>query len=311
MISTLRNGVGIAKKHGVRTFLHKTTAYLYERVIASYHSYTGDNKVGDEVLEYDADVLVIADACRYDVAQHVQEEYDWVNHIDMVDSKGSATPEWLKNNFIGKHEDAKADTIYISANPYTEQYLNEYDWKRVEKVYEYGFNDELGTVPPDAVTDVAIQLRRDNPETPIIVHYVQPHIPFIGYDASDGIELENWGDDGDRLSVWDMLLTGELDKEEVTEEYTHNLRNVLDEVSLLRRNAEADKMVVTSDHGNAMGDTSELLYGHPSGVANSELRQVPYIQTTATDYEEYHPDAVTDGGTKSTTREKLEALGYV
>lgn len=63
-------------------------------------------KVVDEDWKY----LIVLDACRYDIFKKVNTI---PGNLSKKYSAGTHTVEWLKNNFMEKHE----DIAYISANP--------------------------------------------------------------------------------------------------------------------------------------------------------------------------------------------------
>lgn len=88
-----------------------------------------------------------------------------------------------------------------------------------------------------------------------------------------------------------------------------NPRYVLPEVQLLIENVNAERAVITADHGHALGE--QFLWAHRQGVQHPVIRRVPWVETTATDKTTGTPREYT-----STTRsddevaQQLEALGY-
>lgn len=60
----------------------------------------------------DWDILIILDACRYDVFEKVHGTY-LDGELKKVRSEGSETREWLKKTWVDKY-----DLSYYSANPY-------------------------------------------------------------------------------------------------------------------------------------------------------------------------------------------------
>jgi hypothetical protein len=111
-------------------------------------------------------------------------------------------------------------------------------------------------------------------------------------------------------SVWDQLSSDEIAQDVVWESYRENLRYVLDDVELLLENLDAGTVVISADHGNAMGQWGQ--YGHPGGVPIAPLRNVPWVETMATDTGSYDPEP--EEGRKSATtdevRSRLKDLGY-
>jgi arylsulfatase A-like enzyme len=137
----------------------------------------------------------------------------------------------------------------------------------------------------------------------MIVHYMQPHEPFIADDAPIT------GNETNKLNAWDAASANELSDEQLWQSYQANLRYVLEEVGLLLKNIDAKKVVITSDHGNAMGERLGV-YGHPLGWLFSEVRNVLWIETVSHDEETYHPPERPQK-TDSEIDEQLESLGYL
>jgi len=115
---------------------------------------------------------------------------------------------------------------------------------------------------------------------------------------------------------------GDLPRDRVWRAFRANYRYVLDDVALLLDSVDADRIVLTADHGNAFGEWG--LWGHPDRIPIRVLREVPWIVTSASDSGEYEPDlALTtpertdDAGadeadpTDEQVADRLAALGYI
>lgn len=103
------------------------------------------------------------------------------------------TTEWAYRTFDGEH-----DLAYFSGNPFINSLeipLNELTWGAscdyawtatdhigdVIDVWKHGWDDELGTVPPESIEAAFREHgdpvgRRDR----TILHYMQPHAPYLG-----------------------------------------------------------------------------------------------------------------------------------
>jgi len=80
-------------------------------------------------------------------------------------------------------------------------------------------------------------------------------------------------------------------------------------VSTLLENFDADTAVVTSDHGNAMGEYG--IYGHPMYVPLTVLKRVPFCRTSATDTGTVSPSVELAGkSVDEDVSERLGDLGY-
>ena len=144
-----------------------------------------------DFLESDWDYCLVLDACRYDVFSEVYDEY-LDGTLEKRRSVGSSTPEWAYRNFTDHH-----DIAYFSGNPFINDLgipLNElkwgascdYEWtasdhiSQVFDVWKTGWDDDLGTVPPEGVTEAF----RNNPDAVeraerTVLHYMQPHAPYL------------------------------------------------------------------------------------------------------------------------------------
>lgn len=223
----------------------------------------------------------------------------------------------MAKTFGGTTRETLAETAYVCANGHASKFGDKLpaagrDLLRLDRLWEYGWDDEAGCVPPDVVTDSAIRLGRESlsPDR-TIVHYMQPHAPYRSLDPVDRQSAAER--DQVRATVWDLLQIGELSREEVWEAYRDNLRWVLDDgVKPLLQNFDADRVVLTSDHGEMFGRRG--LYGHFRHVPTTELRTVPWATTSATDLHPRDPKPVDkrsrlipdDGETEN----RLRSLGY-
>jgi len=257
---------------------------------------------GTNVFEESWDVLVILDACRWDLMQEVVSNYDFIDET-MTYSVASSSEEWMEKTF------RKVDTSnvgYVTANPFSRQKLDPNDFFLLDEVWEYAVDDEVRTVPADAVTDRTIRAHRElNPDC-LVAHYMQPHYPFVPNPMDEGLPLEDFGG-SDHEDVWDKLRRGKVSREEVWENYRANLEYVLDSVETLLRSVDGS-VVITADHGNLLGEFG--LYGHPDYVPVPALKRVPWCRTTAEDDGTYEPVEWTNESGANDREELLRDLGY-
>jgi len=141
-----------------------------------------------DIAEHPWDILVILDACRYDVFKEVYQKYIPGGTLKKAYSPATHTPEYLYRCYHDKHLN---DTIYVSSNAYCNN-LNvpvnaskEYQFnptphfKRVIDVWYDGWNENLGTIHPEEVNKHAIASLDLHPHNRHIIHYMQPHTPYI------------------------------------------------------------------------------------------------------------------------------------
>ena len=269
------------------------------------------------------DVCLVLDACRFDLWCEVVEEYPHTSAW----SVGSASPEWMGDTFAPRYDVEIADTAYVTANPFsakdgTESAVLD---ERVFPLADRGFahldevwrdawpmSAELPTVDPATLTDRAMWAADHTDADRVLVHYMQPHIPFKKRpEWCPGWDLDGFGLGGGRADkdAWLRVRDGELPADEFWNAYAANLEWVLAEVRRWTETTDGT-VLVTSDHGNAMGELRQ--WSHPPRSGNPALRRVPFVLV---DSERERPREYSTTGppTQDTTDavdERLAALGY-
>lgn len=311
-------------------FRHTAKYYQSEGIIEgtrysaknTWHSILGriDPHIGGwNIYEDDWDLLIILDACRADLFQEVALQYDWLpDEIEMRRSVGPATRNWMQRTFTDEYSDEIAKTDYIVSNAYSEVLLNPDDFRLLDEVHRYAWDDEYGTVRARPVTERAIDVHRSrNPERQL-VHYLPPHFPsipdYLGYNMhrenfehADSAEGISW--DG----VWPAAGAGEVSADRVWEAYRANLEYVLNDIEVLLQNIDADRVIVTSDHGNALGEW--WTWGHPPSTYVPVNRRVPYVELEASDEGTLEPELEREAirgedGASRDVQDRLKDLGY-
>jgi len=220
----------------------------------------------------------------------------------------------MEQTFTEERRSDIAETAYISGNPQTHPVFREWetgvnpnDFDIFEEVWKYAWNETLGTIEPDPITDRAIDVYRSNDVQRMIVHYMQPHFPApTRPDLGSEIVLGEFGTEWE--SIWKDLKKRNVTKAEVWDAYEENLEYVLGSVEKLLSNIDAERVAITADHGNAVGEYG--YYGH--GMNNLQcVREVPWCRTTARNTENYEPNPPSRSEEQTLSVEKrLQALGY-
>jgi hypothetical protein len=171
-------------------------------------------------------------------------------------------------------------------------------------------------VPPETVTDHAISAWRERNSLGIerlVVHYMQPHEPYRArpeWGSGDSKLLENLVDPDQPAgaSVWPVLQEGGIEMDEFWEVYKDNLRWALDDVTeRLLPNVGGD-VVISADHGNALGEWGE--WHHPPGAIGPAVRRVPWVPIECEDGHTVDPDVSAGDAASPDVNEQLAALGY-
>jgi hypothetical protein len=297
----------------------KLFARGFNRAVHTRFGTRTSNPAGIDVFDKDWDSLFVLDACRFDM---FETRWDGEGSVSSVISKGSSTVEWLRANFDGRD---LTDTVYVTANPQLERNREKWDislHKTVNVWLEEGWDEETGTVLADTMTEAALDAVNQFPNKRIVVHYMQPHYPFVPADTTaDKQHLRQLDGDGEGASgenIWGQMFTGEVDlsREDLWGIYTDNLEYVLDHVADLLEGLSG-KTVVTSDHGNYVGERTSPIpireYGHPRGLYDEPVAKVPWlVQEFGTRREittEDSEDRLNDQD-QEVVAERLRELGY-
>jgi len=297
---------------------------------------------GTYVYDEPWDNLIILDACRYDT---FKEQNRIEGKLESRISRGSATQEFLLENFSKhpKHTTFR-DVVYVTANPWVSWLVRDKFYK-IYPVWDYGWDDDLRTVPPGIVVSEALEARKRHQDKRLIIHFMQPHFPpLVGRPEAEtgqsgmrravlaGVDpfvfMEGvFSDGGTNPELLDtncegLLAKGELVKKEVLHLYEENLRIVLSHVSGLTKMLPGTT-VVSSDHGDLFGERLGILYpfrtyGHTWGLRLGALIRVPWLtivnpdnEVTRAEVEKgYFPhDQEIEDDEK--IKDRLRKLGYV
>ena len=305
----LRNSQRRIQRNGVRGAIGATKP-VYVKALQQVLPDGG----GESIFAREWDLLVILDACRFDLLSEVAStnEYLFLTDVDTFRSLDSTTQAWMARNFTADHRTEMRHTAYVCGNPFSADELNAEAFALLDEVWKYGWDDELGTLPPRAITDRTIAAGRNRNPDRIIAHYMQPHNPFVGGEnPRQRKSIRKWGEES-TPDIWRQLEDGTVDFARVWADYRATLEYVLEEVALLLNNINAERVVITADHGNAIGEWG--LYGHPPNLPFECLRTVPWAKTTASDANTHTPTterkqpATEDDETQ--VADRLDALGY-
>lgn len=272
-------------------------------VVSTATRLAGLDRRGERIFDREWDVLVVLDACRYDMYERV------IGGATPFTSCASTSKEWMAKNFSPEYSSVLAETAYITGNPYSRT-LSDVEFGRLDETWRDCWDSDAGTILPGPLTDRAIRTARDGDFDRIIVHYMQPHYPFLGDDEVMGaMSLSSHGT-STTGNVWDDVALGNADPEDVIRAYEDNLRYVYERVQTLLENVNG-KVVLTADHGNALGEYG--LWGHPAHIPIDGLRTVPWDVYHCTDRETYTPtaDQAHASVEETAVADHLSDLGYL
>lgn len=309
----------------------KIAEYLYYAYSGAWLSVTSRRPIGTHVFERDWDALIVLDACRVDAMRDVAPEYSFIEDVESVWSVGSTSAEWYMNTFDRRHEAELSKTALVSSNPNAEAVLVDGDYpprhptpfvdtgwdpiaaedlayleltRNHDHPYNFSSPSEGKTCQnPSYVTDRAIVAGRTDYER-LMVHYFQPHRPFIHDYVRKGTELSEIEDEPNRAGREQKVT-----REELWPLYLDNLRLVLDSVEVLLENLDAETVAITADHAELHGELGQ--WGHIQSIPHPSLKRVPWVETTATDSRSREPDEAFEKGEDRDVRQQLADLGYL
>lgn len=282
---------------------------------ASYRYQSND---GVDVMSQDWDNLFILDACRYDL---FEAHHEFPGTLSKVRSAGSHSREFITGNFVGT---THHDTVYISGNPFA-SVLDGNVFHAIVNLFDNEWDEEVLTVRPESVVEATVRARQEYPEKRIITHFMQPHFPFLGKRGRQitaggvtGHIVGNNKTDATSPSIWHLLDTGQasVDIDTVRDAYIENFYLVQEHTKELLNELDG-KSVITSDHGNLLGERLWPVpirkFGHPEGIPKPALVEVPWHEPPFDERRTVtsEPPEETTAVENDVVEQRLEELGYV
>lgn len=231
-----------------------------------YHNRHGTdfNPSGIDIFEEDWDTLILLDACRFD---EFQRNVTISGALQARNSRGATSAEFIRGNFAGKQ---LYDVVYVSANAWFPTLEDEID----AAVHDFVLvdRDAVGqlTSRPETVTERAIEMADEYPHKRLIVHYMQPHQPYLGASG----ETMEFGQ-----TLAETVEKNDLSRLEVRRAYRENLELALAAVERLQHSLTG-KTVISSDHGEHLGERERPIpvrfFGHMDSLYTDELVTVPW-----------------------------------
>lgn len=299
-------------------------AEMKNSIYGIYNAYSG-LKYGEgiNVINEDWDNLLILDAARYDLFPRT---YGDRGNLEYRISKGCYTWEFMRENFQGG---TYHDTVYVSANPQCVKFDPEIFYRLI--YLEDEWDPDLHTVVPSDVNDAVRELFEDFSDKRLIVHYMQPHAPYFD-EGAEALKSEvpepihGWhkyhlqaGKD-EHLSglTWNEAVNEEyLSWEQIRDLYCRHYELVLDYAVDLGEELPG-KTVITSDHGELLGDRvtpfTPRESGHTVGINTPILKKVPWFVLDAVEerrsISSEDPSKMKVDIDQKVVKERLAALGY-
>lgn len=236
------------------------------------------NRRGVDLFDQEWDNCYVLDACRYDM---FAEQSTLPGELDRVTSRSSNTLEFLRANVAGRE---LHDVVYVTANPRFYRYRDELDASFHDVIHVWhddGWDDTYNTVLPETTAEYARTAAEEYPHKRLFVHFMQPHYPFLSTESEfDKGHLHD--ESADTTDFWHQIMVGNLtiDPDHIWRLYRDTLDETLPHIRELLEEISG-RSVVTSDHGNAVGERARPIpireWGHPRGIYIEELVEVPWL----------------------------------
>jgi len=244
---------------------------------------------GFNIFDEEWESLIVLDACRYDTFEKYYRDYIKVGRLEKRGSMGTETTSFLIENFGDTYHQ---DIVYVTANPFVDKLLKGKIYKIIS-VWKFGWDENYNTVLPSTMYAYTLHAIKRYPYKKFVVHFIQPHFPFIPLNITDQTfkelrdsALENRDPNIvnthkalHRISSLDFYV--KFEEKLLIKAYEANLKITLPYVAKLI-DFLPGKTVITADHGETFGERLHRfvplkVYGHPPDVPMGELTEVPWL----------------------------------
>ena len=210
-------------------------------------------------------VTIIYDACRYDAFELMNP---FKGTLYQVYGLASHTYKFYEGIFEMK------DVTLVSATPHAHNFRHKFG--KYVPVWKFGWDNYYG-VHPETMKMVVFKLLQEDPNQRMLIHFLQPHFPLIGYPSLA------WGMQG-----LDFLRATEFSKqicykrhEYFIHAYLANLALVIGTTANLLPYLDG-MVIITTDHGTRIGETwpggaPGDLCGHNPAERTPYVRHIPFL----------------------------------
>ncbi|MHA1284820.1 MAG: hypothetical protein ACTSQP_20145 [Promethearchaeota archaeon] len=237
------------------------------------------------------DNLIILDACRYDSFKSFYLKRKIKGTLKCKISRGSHTNTFLRENF---KKDFYDDIVYITANPYVDLLLKD-KFHTIISVWKDGWDEKYHTVLPETMHEYTINALFKYPNKRLIIHFMQPHYPYIGYKLGKenltrfrekmfkkkNVKMIKKRKNKHLFSIYTEDFYGVISKEDHFKIYNKNLERAISVIENLI-DFLPGRTIISSDHGESIGEFVHPLipvrfYGHMVNLRLPILVKVPWL----------------------------------
>lgn len=207
------------------------------------------------------DYLIITDAGRADTFESIYPDYLPTGYYERVHNGGHTfTGTWFADHLDGDYD----ATLFHGGVPIYAFEDNPADYDERDHFADvihysnYPWDNRVSTCPPEAVVAVV----ETHPRERAVIRFLQPHGPYRTLPGTSGVGVAS-----------------EHEPDELRDAYRDNYEWVLEIIRDDLLPLLSGRVVVTSDHGECMGDCGQYLHnlGHEP---HAHLTEVPWFETT-------------------------------
>lgn len=133
-------------------------------------------------IDADWKICIILDACRFDVFSNLSHMLP--GNLKVAKTFCSGTQEWMYNNIYGND---CSNIIYVNPIIMFNNFIPKHNFFNVVMAWKTHWDYTHGTILPEDITKVALEEIKKNPDKRFIIHYHQPHPPYL-QDKFKGID---------------------------------------------------------------------------------------------------------------------------
>jgi len=305
---------GLSEPGRIGGFLRRN--YEEAKFVATHRHQPSQRSKIAELLEEDRFLLIILDSCRLDYFRSEYAGY-YGGDLQQVYTTNTYTKQYLSQTWR-----TETDVTYVAGGPVIadrtfelsdSSYRPSEHFAEIVDVWDMNYETELGVTPSEAVTQEALACDADQ----MVVHYFQPHAPYIG-----DVRLRSEGDlatRGDQShletraeslkEIYEMAESGRIDEPNLREAYVSNLHRVLEATTPLVEEATG-RTVITADHGELLGEDGRFFHG---GLPHPVLCELPWFEVESVTGPVADVSAAERDGAGSgrSVKEQLQNLGYM
>ena len=276
------------------------------------------------------DIIIFLDAVRFDYFERYYDDiFGDKGKLTKVISPATFTYGWMVETFEGT--EPMKDVIFVSSDyevanskgikpggrtknnirdftkrlKYNHSDLDTKDYfGKIVDLWEYGYDENLGAIPPETVTNVGIEMLKKYPNKRYIIYYWQIHDPYL-YFLKKGETHKEITSRVNAVYKWTNLknLINKFISDETfwtikekfgieskglaetwlkygrsgiikgyAEDLIYTLKNVKKMIDMFPNK----KFVITTDHGELLGEYGK--YGHAPSKRYKELIEVPWYE---------------------------------